>query len=278
MNKSIGRVGIARKFFLFGTVATTLAVTAWQSSAQIVTLTDINSVAQINTASQAGMFNWIVDGQDQLAQQWFWYRVGPVGPESSVNTISAPTIITPNAKTLNVSYNNGAYAVAINYTLNGQAPGSGLSGLGELIRISNFTAAPLDFHFYQYSDFDLGGPNSVQLAKNLFTGLYNIADQVGTGATLSETVATPGANHGEAGLFPFTLNRLNDGLATTLNDNNSAGPGDTTWAFEWDLTIPAGSSFDINKALSLAVPEPSSVALISLGIMAGAFHKRRTSL
>ena len=53
---------------LAGLVAGALAAQVMSSSAQIVTLTDNNSVAQINTGSQAGMFNWSVDGQNQLAQ------------------------------------------------------------------------------------------------------------------------------------------------------------------------------------------------------------------
>ncbi len=57
--------------------------------AQIQTLTDNNSVAQINPNSQSGMFNWSVDGQNQLNQQWFWYRIGNT-PEQSIDTISAP--------------------------------------------------------------------------------------------------------------------------------------------------------------------------------------------
>ena len=55
--------------------------------------------------------------------------------------------------------------------------------------------------------------------------------------SLSETVVTPGATHGEAGLFPQTRNNLNDANPTTLNDiAGPAGPGDVTWALEWDLT------------------------------------------
>ena len=153
--------------------------------------------------------------------------------------------------------------------------------MGELVRISNFTAAPLDFHFFQYSDFDLGGTpggQSVVLSKNSFTGLWNTADHFTPGVALSETVATPGANHAEAGLFPNTLNKLNNGVADTLNDVAGAGPGNVTWAFEWDLTIAPGSSADINKALSLTitqVPEPTSVALISLGLLAFGIKRRK---
>src|SRR5215471_5719398 len=58
----------------------------------IETLTDNNSVAQIDPNGQAGMFSWTVDGVQNLFQQWFWYRVGTNGPENSIDTISAPAI------------------------------------------------------------------------------------------------------------------------------------------------------------------------------------------
>jgi hypothetical protein len=146
-----------RGILALGIIASTLAASALQSRAQIITLTDNNSVAQINASSSAGMFNWSIQGQNQLAQQWFWYRVGLVGPEAPINTISAPTITTPNARTLYTTYNNGAYSVEVDYSLTGGLAGSGYSDIGESIRINNLTTAPLDFHFFQYSDFDLGG-------------------------------------------------------------------------------------------------------------------------
>src|SRR5882762_3414422 len=107
-----------------------------QTQAQIITLTDQNSVAQVNTASSAGMFNWFVDGQNQLAQQWFWYRVG-LTAEHAINTISAPSITTPDARTLYVTYNNGAYSVEVDYVLTGQTPGSGQVDIRESVRVHN---------------------------------------------------------------------------------------------------------------------------------------------
>ena len=269
-----------RKLFFISFVTSALVL---QSQAQIVTLTDNNSVAQVNTASQAGMFNWSVNGQNQLAQQWFWFRVGATGPEASINTISAPTITTPNASTLYTSYANNSYGVQIKYSLTGGSAVSGKADMGESIVINNTSASALDFHFFQYSDFNLGGATggqTVQLGKNL-SGLFNEALQTAPGVAFTETVLTPGANHGEAGLVNTTLVKLNDGTPTTLNDNaGPVGPGDATWAFEWDLSIAPGSSALISKDKYIQlqpIPEPSSLALISLGLAGCALIKRRRS-
>jgi len=261
-----------------------VAVLSGQSLyAQTVNLIDQNSSAQINLgvgpSNGVGMVNWIVDGQNELAQQWFWYRVGPAGPESSISSISAPTIFTPNARTLYTSYNNGAYGVTINYLLTGSALGTGKSDVSESITITNGTAAPLQFHFFQYSDFDLGGAggDTVTLGKNL-RGLYNEADQTDGIAYLTETVVTPGANHGEAALFNTTLTKLSDGNTDNLSDTvGPVGPGNATWAFQWDLVINPYSSVGISKDKYLQVPlvpEPTCLGLLAVGLLGWAAHRR----
>jgi hypothetical protein len=266
------------KAFSFGLAAFVIAVCGLvsQSEAQIVTLTDNNSTAQINVGSSDGMFNWFVDGNDYLAQQWFWYRVGSVGPETPINTISAPNLSNPDPRVLFVTYSNTQFNVKVGYLLTGSSPGSGQSDMGESISIANTSGGTLDFHFFQYSDFDLGH-DTVILSTNQF-GLYNQVDQFNTNSTLSETVVTPGANLGAGALFPVTLNALNDGGATTLTNNFGAGPGDVTWALEWNLLIPDGQSVLISKDKRLdVVPEPSTVVLVSLGLIAFSLQKRRRS-
>ena len=84
------RRGFSARFLLI-----VAAFPAIISQAQ-VTLTDGNSVALLEPTSQAGMYYWAVQNtpntyQNQLNQQWFWYRVGS-DPERSIDTISAPSI------------------------------------------------------------------------------------------------------------------------------------------------------------------------------------------
>jgi hypothetical protein len=252
-----------------------LAVSGQPGHAQVVVLNHQNASASIDTGSSAGMFNWSVDGQNLLNQQWFWYRVG-LNAEAPINTISAPTITTPDARTLYSSYFNGSYGVRVDYLLTGFSAGSGFADIAEVITITNATAGPLDFHFYQYSDFDLAGPQDdlVAISKNANPlspsfGLYNTATQVHPSVALTETVLTPGANYGEVGLYGVTLTKLNNNGPDTLN--GLAGPtlpGNVTWAFQWDLVIPAGGSVGIAKqkfAHVNLIPEPSSLALVGLG-------------
>ena len=267
------------------TIAIVASFHVLSSSAQIITLIDQNSTANIDVTPSAGnsggMTNWIIDGQNELAQQWFWYRVGSSGPERPISAIGPLSFSTINARTLYTTYNNGAYGVTINYLLTGSAPGSGKSDVSESISITNATASTLEFHFFQYSDFDLGGPggDSVTLGKNL-RGLFNEARQTDASSTvfLTETVVTPGANQGEAAFYPVTLTKLSDGSTDNLGTTSTtAGVGDVTWAFQWDLNIAPFSSVGISKDKYLqipTVPEPSALAFISGGLLALIIQRR----
>src|SRR5437879_7317 len=134
---------------------------AQHSVAALFTLTDKNSVSQFDTSTQANNFNWFVDNQDLLAQQAFWYRIGGAGPENSVHTLpigvqgTNDTNFDGNPDTLFVRYLGNGFQVETTYQLRGGLPGSGASDLGELIAITNSTDSPLDYHFFQYADFDL---------------------------------------------------------------------------------------------------------------------------
>jgi hypothetical protein len=236
------------------------------------TLTSGNSSITINPASDQLATAWMIDGQLQMALQGFYFRVGGVGGEASISTLSliSQTQTTPGS--LTVTYGNGLFNIETIYSLVGGAAGSGNADLSEQIRITNLTGNALDFHFFQYTDFDLGAASpgdTVQLGQNL-QGLYNEALQTKGNVIYSDTILTPGANHGEVGTFPSTLNGLNDSNPTTLSDN--AGPlnsSDATWAFQWDRVIAGGSTFIIGldkNVYVIPIPEPSVGTLIPVGL------------
>jgi len=254
-----------------------LAVVA-QSNAQNYGLTNRNATLQINVASgPGGASNFQIDGVNQLYHHWFYYRVGGVGPEFPIENINgSPTInsyqnLSAFAR-LDVTYANASYSVNTLFQMTGQTAGTGRANLNETITVVNNSLSPLDFHLFQYSDFDLGGtPNgqSVQYFLNDVTGQYYKVTQTAlNGASVTETItsASPPIGHFEANYFDSTFNSLTDTNTTILNDSISAGLGDVTFAYQWDVLLAPGASFQISKLI--AVPEPSALALLFPALLA----------
>lgn len=256
------------------------------------TLSNGNASVTIKTAAglanpDFGMNSWKVDGVDQLYRQWFWFRTGNKSAEKTISQLELESPCHQESDNyLTTKYvSPGKFTVGINYTLLGGAAGSGSSTIGEQIIVKNISGAALDFHFFQYVDFDLGGSSAgdtLVLGKDA-SGLFNSAYQHKGSSYFADEFLTPGANHGQAALASplFTLYySLTDGSPTTLND--FAGPitGDTSWAFQWDVNIPVNGTFNIslNKSVyvSSAVPEPSAFALAGLtcALFAGLRRKR----
>jgi hypothetical protein len=258
---------------------------AFSSRAQIYTLTDGNSHADVSVNSSAGMSNWYVDNQNQLAQQWFWYRIGATAlgnPDAPINSLSAAIVTQPGLNSLKTTYQNAQLRITVNYSLFGQDPGTGGADMAENIQIKNISANPYELHFFQYSDFNLDGTpggDNVALSIDSGSGLYSGAIQTKNNISLTETVQTgvvPFASHGEAGYFNSTL--VNLGTSYNLNDNVSAGPGDVTWALQWDFTLAPGAQISISKDKLISgvqVPEPTTLGLGFVGISLLSWHARR---
>ncbi len=214
---------------------------------------------------------WLIDGKNQLSIQSSWYRVGGVGGEMPISNIPLVNQVQATSSTLYVQYANGQFSVETTYSLVGGTPGSGLANLSEQVKITNLSGSALDFHFFQYSDFDLTGVSAgdtVRLGQNL-QGNFMEALQTKPDGVFADTVFTTGATRGEAGLFPVTLNKLNDSSPTTLNNNAGPVTGDGTWAVQWDQVIGAGGALLIginNNVAIVPVPEPSALAILPLGL------------
>lgn len=261
-----------------------LASQAFRAGAQVTNLASGNSSVTLNlTGPSAGMNNWSVDGQNQLSDQWFYYRIGNSGTASSVGSLTLSSVSQPTASSLDTIYTSpGQFSLEVVYSLVGGAAGSGTADLSEQIKIQNLTASSLIFNFFQYANFELGGPANinnqmVQLMTNR-RGLYNEALVTSGNLALTENVdsaISPGANNGEADVVPNTLNSITGTPGYNLDNVTNSGPGNTTWAFQWTNTIAGNGTLIISKDLNIAgVPEPGTWMLLSLGLAACGVGRR----
>ena len=146
---------------MFLALGTSLGLMAATAAGSTITLQDKNSTVAIDPDSSpsTGVDSWYVNNNvNQLAQQWFWYRIGASGPESSIdalgNMTSSPYFGT---RGLSLSYSNSAQGlgVEVDYLLTGGGTSGGNSDLSETISITNTLAMAQTVHFFQYSNFNL---------------------------------------------------------------------------------------------------------------------------
>ncbi|MGQ9663645.1 MAG: hypothetical protein ACUVWX_15145 [Kiritimatiellia bacterium] len=241
------------------------------------TLQDQNSIVKINPWSAMGAFDWEVDNHDQLTQQWYWYRIGSA-QEYSIDTIAAPVVTQLAPFALTVDYFGAAFDLQVLYLLTGGPLGCGASDLAETVTITNKTAGSLDFHLFEYSNFDLAGTPNDDIGTLVDPSHINQQD----GSVLL-TQALMGVNpipqRWEINNVPILLCKLGDGVPTVLANATSPTVGDVEFAFQWDFTIgPMGTAIiSKDKYISGVVPEPSSLVACCglMGLLFARVRRRR---
>lgn len=264
--------------FLTGQSVTTVAlillglgITARPAKSAVFALEDNNSQIAFESETDpnnpnptnTGIIFWNVDNTQQLFQSELWYRLGSTGAENSISSLSSTvTQPQPLANTLTATYAGTGFNIARAFTLNGGATDSGISSLLETITIQNTTANPLDFHLFNYSDFDLDQDGSDDTTR-IGNGTARVSDNT----LIARHTVTPASNSYQVAPIFDIVNSLSD--TGTTNLTNVSGPlnGDTNYAFQFYLNLAPGESFSITDTKSIEpVPEPpATLSLIVFG-------------
>jgi hypothetical protein len=234
-------------------------------------LSDHNSTFSGDLGSVTGANSWTVDLNNQLSQQGFWVQSSSGGPQALSQIDSLPYLTLGGTKQLTALYTNGgAYGAQLSYNLTGSGSGSGKSSLSEAVTLYNYTAVQQQLKLFMYADFVLNGLTADQYVQvGSGGGASTVVQSLGNlGVATNNFVVIGAASLSEVKLAPLTLNELTSSSPLTLNGSLSGGPGNYTWALEWDFTIAANGSAQISALDTLQVPEPSAAGLILLGLLA----------
>jgi hypothetical protein len=277
------------KALLFGTCLTVigmLLLPGW-GMAQNVVLQSGGSSATINLGDNSGgtgtvgMNSWAVGPggimQNELNLQWFWVSVSSInsGGVQSIDGLGGLHVNSQTPNSLDAQYSSGPVTVDVQYTLLGGGNNSGSADITENVTVFNTGNTSFNVNLFEYSNFNLNQNNANSLSILGGPGAYDEAYQTSGATSLAEGIIDPNATSTEAGLAGATLSDVEAG---SLNNNLSAGPGNVAWAFEWSTTLNGGANFPVlkDKELSVAMaPEPSSIALLGLGLGAVGLIRRR---
>lgn len=215
-----------------------------------------------------GLVNWKDPfGYDYVYQDTWFGRGGDAaseGPLSSLTFLSGSNSA-PNQILLNFK-DNGQLSLDLSYELSGSGLSSSVLEKGIL---TNGGTDPLTLSIFKYADYDLTYGHSAHNDDFAFGNALGITQHDAFSiVSMTPTSSIPNAFQiSVVGCPGSIISSLNDGNVTNLNNTGSPyGPGDASFAFQWNFTLAPGQAYTIENMKTLTTtPEPISCALFLVG-------------
>lgn len=258
-------------------IAFFLAMAPGLAQAHVLEAVDGNSLIRVDPHSDAGLFDWELNGIDHMNRQWFWFRLS-VDP--SLDTLPLIHEEVHDSDEIHLLYRDEVYfrlQVEVLYTLLGGDPGSGTSLIQESVKIKNLRNQVVDLRWYELTDLNLmdtaGGDSAEFVAPNQVI-------QTDGHATATVTSLNRNPNRWQIGSPGSILDKMTAGKNLTKK-KTPFGPGDVAHAFQYNLRLrKSGHPKDTveilkEKELVVTTPEPGTLALFGLGLVAPLTWRRR---
>ena len=242
------------------------------------TLSDNNS--EIRVSDRNGVTVWYVEGSpDNVFIANYYYRLGSTGNENNfLDGLGTPTVNQSSPNQLELTYRGSELQAVVNYSLQGGAVGSNQSLLSRSVMLTNIGGQDLDFHLFDYSDFDIKFNQLNQRDQAIALEPQKIVVNSATQPLSILAEVSPNTTNYQISDFITLYNKFfNDLDGPTTLDNTPplftpfpVPPGDNALAFQWDFTLPAGAALTFSSSANYGptVPEASSIlGLISLGLL-----------
>lgn len=210
-----------------------------------------------------GLTNFILGGVDHLFQADYYFRTSSMTLEQAL-TGTTSSVVDSVAATSPTEITVMGTATGFTYTIVYWLDGAGR--MRSSLDIQNTTGSPLTITVFNYQDWDV---NNTAGGDSIVWNGFDILQTQGSTVIQVTPQQTPDVI--QAGAFSGIRNQLRDGNVDNLTPTGLPfGPGDGTFAFQFNLVIPTGGG----GTIIYSVPEPSTGVLAALGLIALAWWGR----